>query len=331
MSVTIKDIAEAAGVDPAVVSVALNNKSYIRISQKRREEIRRIAQEMNYRPNLQASSLRSGKQATIGVFLPSWQDVLLLELIKGLSDGSQHYKIPLTYFFGMDAKSYSTFIDSMTSFKHTGIISYVPYWNQDYEKILYKLEEYLENGGKIISLNTLNWPMTQTLNIDFDEPCGGTLAGEYLKSCHGLKSFALLTLDSTNHRLRDKAFLEKIPGAALHRLPVNNPITGEMIKNELEKMFDAANGPLGIFATSTEFCKFILEAAARRGWMYGKDFAVVGYDLAERFGDTAPIARINQPFYRLGVTAMEKLNNILLRKPVESSVFIKPELHIPEN
>lgn len=180
MSVTLKDIAKAAGVHQTVVSVVLNNKKYTRVSPERREYIRRIAEEMGYRPNLQAVSLRRRKKATVGVFLPLWRDVLLLEQIKGLADGSNRYDIPLTYYFGMTADSYCRFIDSMTSFHHTGIISYVPFWDREYEKILSKLEEYMDSGGKIISLNTLRWPMKKTITLDIDDEEGGRIAADHL-------------------------------------------------------------------------------------------------------------------------------------------------------
>ena len=55
MSVTIRDVAEKAGVSVTTVSRTLNNRGYI--SQKTRNKISAAIQELNYSPNQLARSL----------------------------------------------------------------------------------------------------------------------------------------------------------------------------------------------------------------------------------------------------------------------------------
>lgn len=328
-NVTLKDIAAAAGVRPAVVSVALNNKRYTRVSPARREEICRIAENMGYRPNIEAASLRRGKKATVGVFLPSWEDTLLLELIRGLSDAASEFSIPLTFSFGMTAESYFRFIDSMDSYRHTGMISYVPFWDRNYERILARLEEYIDNGGKVISLNTAGWPMKQTISLDIDEKCGGTLAAKHLLRFKGLRSYALISVESQIYYLRDDAFC-KVLGAAgkkvgKYQFESLRTASPEKITEFLEPMLAEAKPPVGIFSTSPDFCPWIFLLAARRGWVYGKDFELVCYDRPFGFGDFQPIMRIIQPFYQIGYMAVGKLSDMLMNKTVSSEI-LKPEL-----
>lgn len=65
---SLKDIAEAAGVSTALVSFVLNGKEKeYRVGEKTAQRILKIANEMNYQPNLAAKSLRSGKTKTIGL------------------------------------------------------------------------------------------------------------------------------------------------------------------------------------------------------------------------------------------------------------------------
>lgn len=64
---TIKDIASLAGVSPATVSKAFNGHKSI--SEKTREMIFRMAEELDYFPNHSASQLARGKRETIGVVL----------------------------------------------------------------------------------------------------------------------------------------------------------------------------------------------------------------------------------------------------------------------
>ena len=333
MSVTLKDIAKAAGVHQTVVSVVLNNKKYTRVSPERREYIRRIAEEMGYRPNLQAVSLRRRKRATVGVFLPPWRDVLLLELIKGLADGSNRYEIPLTYHFGMTADSYCSFIDSMTSFQHTGIISYVPFWDREYERILSKLEEYMGSGGKIISLNTLKWPMKKTITLDIDDEAGGRLAADYLLGVDPA-SYAVFSSATLTHDLREYAFCGRIRGkkseADLSVFHVaENELRREFILPEIDRMLDQMKRPAGMMTVLTEFTRLILTACEKRGWKYGADFELVGYDFAPRYGDYIQVPRVVQPFREMGSLAMDKLYHLLLGDEVQSEI-LKPILQTGE-
>lgn len=58
--IKIKEIAEAAGVSSGTVSIVLNGRGdELRISKKTQEKIRRLAQEMNYTPNMSARRLRT--------------------------------------------------------------------------------------------------------------------------------------------------------------------------------------------------------------------------------------------------------------------------------
>lgn len=334
MSVTLKDIAKAAGVHQTVVSVVLNNRKYTRVSPERREYIRRIAEEMGYRPNLQAASLRQRKKATVGVFLPPWRDVLLLEQIKGLADGSNRYDIPLTYYFGMTADSYCSFIDSMTSFHHTGIISYVPFWDREYEKILSKLEEYMASGGKIISLNTLKWPMKKTITLDIDDEAGGRIAADYLLE-KAPASYAVFTSETLTHDLRESAFCKRIrekkSSAELSVFHITEQkLKREFILSEINRMLDQVKRPAGIMTVCTEFTGLILTSCEKRGWKYGEDFELVGYDFAPRYGDYIQVPRVVQPFREMGSLAMDKLYHLLLGDEVRSEI-LKPILQKGEN
>lgn len=68
MAVTIVDIARRAGVSHPVVSKVLNGAGgTTSASEETRRKILAIADEMGYRPNLQAKSLRGGKTRTIGL------------------------------------------------------------------------------------------------------------------------------------------------------------------------------------------------------------------------------------------------------------------------
>lgn len=68
MKVTMESIAQAVGVSQPVVSAVLNNRSYCRVSQEKRDAIFALAKELNYRPNSSARRLRGKKTDTIAIF-----------------------------------------------------------------------------------------------------------------------------------------------------------------------------------------------------------------------------------------------------------------------
>jgi LacI family transcriptional regulator len=67
--VTLKDIAAKVGVDKSAVSLALSDRTAGRLSPERVRQIREVAAQFGYRPNLSAAHLSRGKTECIGVVL----------------------------------------------------------------------------------------------------------------------------------------------------------------------------------------------------------------------------------------------------------------------
>jgi DNA-binding LacI/PurR family transcriptional regulator len=68
MAVRLRDVAERAGVSARSVSNVINGFRYV--SPEMRERVQAAIDELDYRPNLLARSLRSGRTGTIGFLLP---------------------------------------------------------------------------------------------------------------------------------------------------------------------------------------------------------------------------------------------------------------------
>lgn len=79
----IKKIAEIAGVSVSTVSRVLNNHPYV--SDKKRQEILAIIEELNYTQNVNAIHLVRGKTNVIGVLLPHVNDQYYSAIIEGIS------------------------------------------------------------------------------------------------------------------------------------------------------------------------------------------------------------------------------------------------------
>lgn len=86
-SVTLHEVAAAAGVSIATVSRALNGKD--RVSSRTAEHVAEVAERLGYRVNLIGRGLRAGTGATIGVVVPVISNPFYGELIHRLEDHLQ--------------------------------------------------------------------------------------------------------------------------------------------------------------------------------------------------------------------------------------------------
>lgn len=84
--VTLDDIARAVGVSRATVSLALNDKGTLPAS--RREEVKRIAAEMDYMPNPLAQALRGGRTQSIGVVTNYFSNIYFRDFYIGLESAA---------------------------------------------------------------------------------------------------------------------------------------------------------------------------------------------------------------------------------------------------
>ena len=65
--VTLREVAEAAGVSTATVSLVVNKKKAARISDETRKRVRDAIRDLGYRPNAIAQTLVSGSSRFIGL------------------------------------------------------------------------------------------------------------------------------------------------------------------------------------------------------------------------------------------------------------------------
>lgn len=81
---TLKDIAIAAGVNVSTVSRAL--KDHPDISAPIRNEIKKIAEQLHYRPNIHAVNLRNQSSKLIGLIVPEISMFFFPSVIKGIEE-----------------------------------------------------------------------------------------------------------------------------------------------------------------------------------------------------------------------------------------------------
>lgn len=85
MPITIRDVAEAAGVSIATVSRVLNNKDHP-VGVETRQRILACAENLGYRPNVAARSLRTDRSATVGIIADDIIGPFATKIIRGIQD-----------------------------------------------------------------------------------------------------------------------------------------------------------------------------------------------------------------------------------------------------
>ena len=85
----LADIAKRAGVSIAAVSIALNDRDTKRVSVKKREEIRKIAQELSYAPNELAKALAERRTRLLGLMVPLRDPIFFNHFIAQALSGIQ--------------------------------------------------------------------------------------------------------------------------------------------------------------------------------------------------------------------------------------------------
>jgi len=83
---SLKKLAEHLGLNPATVSVVLNEVPGRSIPQATRDRIKAAAKELNYQPSLLARSLRNRRTLNIGILVPELGDGYHAQVMSGIGD-----------------------------------------------------------------------------------------------------------------------------------------------------------------------------------------------------------------------------------------------------
>src|SRR5699024_1122668 len=168
MSVTIKDIANIAGVSYSTVSKALNNSPLVKKETK--DRIVKIAEEMGYEPNFAAQRLVLKQTKIIGLIWPTIERVVLSTLVTEISN--EINKTPYSMILSVDPiqTAFETFrhfqvdgiilfdenIDDLIEPQSALLLSYgvskkkgpkYPIIDPNHEKAMYMAVEYLSTLG----------------------------------------------------------------------------------------------------------------------------------------------------------------------------------------
>ncbi|HEY7453936.1 MAG TPA: LacI family DNA-binding transcriptional regulator [Thermoleophilaceae bacterium] len=85
-AVTLRDVAQVAGVHPATVSRALNEETRALVNEETARRVLKAAEKLGYQPNPIARGLKTNRSYTVGVLIPDLTNPLFPPILRGIED-----------------------------------------------------------------------------------------------------------------------------------------------------------------------------------------------------------------------------------------------------
>ena len=302
--VTLKDVAAASGVSISTASRALDERTTSRSAAA--ANVRKVAEELGYRRNSFASSLRRGETRTLGVLVPRLSDTvmaLMFEELEKAASSRGYFAMVATS--GDDPDKERSAAETLLDRNVDGLILATARLDDELPRLLRERRVahalVLRTDG--ISPSALG-----------DDEVGGYLAVRHLIDL-GHRDIAVVTgptFTSTG--------TARLAGArrAMEEAGINPPdkwllAAGYGIENGYtagEALLVADRRPTAIFAANDNIAMGVMAAAHRGGITIPDDLALVGYNdtpLSARL--PTPLSSVRVPLDQIAATAIDLIVN----------------------
>ncbi|SHH68001.1 LacI family DNA-binding transcriptional regulator [Clostridium grantii] len=325
MKITISDVALKAGVSVATVSRVVNNQ--VGYSEKTKEKVLKVIEELNYTPNAIARGLASNSSSTIGVLVPYIPTNIVSTIIKGLetSASDKGYSIIIS----------NTGIDGERTGKCLGLMS-----EKRVDGIIIVSEPIHDEYYKILELMNIPAILVSTLSYKYEVP--------FVKVNDEKAAYdAVQYLISKNHRniamisgceddlIAGKPRLEGYINALTeNNININKRLikygdfsykSGKTCMEEL--ISQERNNFTAVFAASDDMAIGALKAAYYNNIKVPEDVSIMGYDNTQISEMVTPaLTVISQPFEEMGKVAASNLIKIIEKSNVVKNTILKHEI-----
>ena len=173
-TVTLNDVARAAGVHVSTVSRALDPQKHSRVKAETRQRIIQVANELGYRPDLVARSLQSGRTGTVGVILADLGNTFVTPLVHGIAASLESAQaLPTIAETQDDHARMLNIIDHMLSKRVDGIVAVAARAADQHA---------LEAASKVVPVVLASRPLenTELALVTHDDWEAGRLAAEHI-------------------------------------------------------------------------------------------------------------------------------------------------------
>lgn len=330
--ITIKDVAERAGVSITTVSFVLNN-SNPRISEKTREKVLQVVEELDYHSNKLAASMVTKRSNILGMVIPDTSNMFFTELARVITNEAQKNGYAVLY-GGADnsMKRDMDFLRAFVDYRVDGIImAHSASSNEGEENDMLKYLRKL-NLPYIMVDRTMRDSTDEAVNMDH---CyGGYLATRHLISM-GHKRIGCLTGPSgiyTSMQRLDgyKRALEEAGIPYKEDLVFEGDFTMKHCKEAVDYLLRKQVS--AVFAFNDMMALGLYKELAVRGLSVPGDLSIVGYDnilLSDMVNP--PLTTISQPIDKIAGLVVRRISEMIEGKTAEKTEVLIPELVVRES
>lgn len=323
-SITLREVAHAAGVSIATASKVLSGKPGV--SARRMESVRTAASRLGYRPNGIAADLRRSRSTSIGLVIPDLLNSFFVELVHALekSASANGYFLVLAH-ADENPKVEMERIRFVLSRQVAGMIL-IPCQGYDHA-----LEELQQCNVPVVMADRVNdsFPVNTVTTDSLHAAYMGT---KYLLSLgHRRIAFAVNTLDLVNSRDRADGYLQAMNEAGLKK-QVQIVMCGMSAAQAHPAMLDMLlkpDRPTALFTAGNVLTLAALRAIGDANLKLPFDLSLLSFDDAPWMSVLKPrISSIRQPVEAIGHAIWQLMLAGLAGKSTEpfSHLSFKAEL-----
>ena len=314
---TIRKVAELAGVSSTAVSAVLNNRwKKLRLTEQTRDKIAAVIKKTRFQPNTAGKALAFRRSFVIGMIVEKINFSFLPEALEGVEDLTEQ-------------KGYGLLM--MTTRKDPArqerILNYLLARNVEGMLLGPAIEippAFLE------TLAAREVPVVQMGQAPEGKPyaCVDGAQIGYLGMRHllerGHQHVACWGTSPMIHEGIDRAIRESGREVRIAHWPFCDP------KESMDQWFDATDRPTALFVGSDEVAARLLHRAIHQGVKIPEELALVGVNDTQAAAEAAiALTTVAQPKHEQGQAAARLLFDLMEGKPAES-VVLQPHLVVRE-
>lgn len=328
MKIRMKDIAKLANVSEAAVSLVLNDKPS-RISDKKKKEIKKIAQELNYVPNMAAQSLAKKATRTIGVVIPDIENPFFSKLCKQLEERFREIGyLTIIVNSNDDFMVERNLIQMLLNRGVDGLI--IALSNESFSS-QGKQESFLKEIEAPFILVDRHVAFEGVNQVYFNSQHGGKVATEYLlENGHRNIAFMVGDLKVSSTIDRKKGYQQALEEYGVKMNEGYIIETGYRFNSgmtQAKKLFDLA-GVTAVITANDMVAFGVLKQAVINGRKIPEELSIIGYDhleIAAILGIS--LTTVDQNVSLLSEETVTLLQQIITKKTKNTkTVILKPSL-----
>jgi DNA-binding LacI/PurR family transcriptional regulator len=308
--VGIRDIAQQAGVSISTVSYALNGSS--KITEETRQRILKIADELNYIPNMAGRALKRKQTNIIGIYFTDYGGYFYGQILEGVGSTLKKHGYELIVCSGKKSHLFlpEKLIDG-------AIILDVTYKSEE-------IFRYANRGHNIVVMDR-ELDHQNVSQVLLDNIGGATLAIDYLVQKEINKVYVVSGPDiAYDSRIRLETAMDELERYDhIESIVLRGEFSKESGMQAAKAIVQEWNGePVGVFALNDGMAIGMYDMLKDSPLQIGKDIKIIGFDNDEISSYITPaLSTFEYSKFKWGAVAAEKIVQLLEGKKVKNDLI----------